>query len=406
MNHRLLMIIGAGVASLVPNLLPAIAAPDLTYNGQTIYKDSKDNVYNVGASNNVTYRGVEIRSNLTSDACGYIRLTLRDSSSTFPDTLSINGASVSSSSIPNSSKNPYKCKDGVISWNGTPPTGNFQVTAANTNGSIVTKNIYFAPAQTGGAFKQGLVTYIADLVKNLDSNACRFTVFPGYANSQKKTSANLSVGSLQINMATLPINPNPPQCVGGKMLTGSATNVATFGGAALYRTTSNIYLANLTPGSINVVGYDAFVSKSFLNDSTCGMVFLQYKDVPTSIKIGATTYSPATMSVSSVFSSCTNPGYVALAANTLYKLSTRDFVYKTSDLTLKKLVAANPIVVSKNIPVNTCGFATIPALNTANGYSAGDKVAINGSSPYDVMTLPLAPNAPACKNGITYLVTP
>ena len=401
-----MILVGISIASLFPNWLPAIAAPDLTYSGQTIYKDSKDNIYNVGAGNDVTYRGVEVRTTLTSDSCGYVRLTLRDSSSTFPATLSVNGASVSSSSIPNSSKNPYKCKNGVISWDGTPPTGNFQVTASNPNGSIVTKNIYFAPAQTGGAFKQGLITYTADLVKALNPNACGFTVFPGYANSQKKTSTNLSIGSQSIDMATLPINPNPPQCVGGKTLTGSATAVATFGGAALYRTTKNIYFAGLTPNSLNVVGYDALSSKTFAIANTCGMVPMKYSDVPTSIKVGGNTYTPATMPLSSfsLFFNCESVGYTALTANTLYKVNGKDYVYKTADLNLKRLVAETPSMVSRNIAVNACGFAVIPALNTANGFTTGDKVTINGSTPYDVTTLPLAPTAPTCKNGVTYLI--
>ncbi len=406
-NHRLLTIIAAGIASILSSWLPAIAAPDLTYSGKTIYKDSKDNIYNVGASNDVTYRGVEVRTTPTSDACGYMRLTLRDSSSTFPTTMSVNGTSVSLSTIPNQSKNPYKCKAGVVSWDGVAPTGSFQVTASNTNGSIVTKNIYFAPAQTGGAFKQGLVTYTADLVKNQQHNACGFSVFPGYPNSRMKSSGDLSVGSQPINIATLPTNPNPPQCVGGKTLTGSPTAVATYGGASLYRTTKNIYFTGLTANSLNVVGYDALVSKTFSTTSTCGMVFMRYKDVPTSIKVGATTYTPATMPVSSVsFYDCTEASYIALPANTLYKRSATDYVYKTSDLTLKKLVAENPVMVSKNIAVNACGFAVIPALNTANGFTTGDKVTINGSTPYDVTTLPLAPTAPTCRNGIVYLATP
>ena len=69
-------------------------------------------------------------------------------------------------------------------------------------------------------------------------------------------------------------------------------------------------------------------------------------------------------------------------------------------------MAEVPAIVSKNIPVNACGFAVIPALNTANGFTTGDKVTINGSTPYSVATLPLAPNAPTCKNGVTYLVSP
>jgi hypothetical protein len=85
-------------------------------------------------------------------------------------------------------------------------------------------------------------------------------------------------------------------------------------------------------------------------------------------------------------------------------LSKISFAYKTTDPNQKKLVLETPTIVTKNIAVNECGFAVIPALNMANGFTTGDKVTINGSTPYDVTTLPLAPTAPTCKNGVTYLI--
>jgi hypothetical protein len=91
--------------------------------------------------------------------------------------------------------------------------------------------------------------------------------------------------------------------------------------------------------------------------------------------------------------------------NTLYRYGSY-FLYKTTDPTQKKLVVESSTILTKNMPVNACGFAVIPALNIANGFTAGDKVTINGSTPYDVMTLPLAPTAPTCKNGVTYLISP
>ena len=58
-NHRLLTIIGAGIASLLSSWLPAIAQPVLTYNGASTYKDSKDNIYMVNSGGaEITYRGV------------------------------------------------------------------------------------------------------------------------------------------------------------------------------------------------------------------------------------------------------------------------------------------------------------------------------------------------------------
>lgn len=404
------MLVGVSVASLIPTWFPAIAAPDLTYSGASRYKDAKDNIYIIsGSENEITYSGVDVAKAPYSDACGFISLKLSNSNSPFPSNITFNGTSSSVGSIPLvTEKTPYKCVNGVAQWKGTAQTSIFQTSVTNANGSITVKNIYYPIALTGGAFKQGSISYIATLTKNIKPNACGFIVTPGYANSQKKTSSTLSINGSSINITSLPVNPNPPDCVGGKTLTGSATTVATFGGASLYRTTKNIYFAGLTPKSLNVVDYDALQSKTVSIASTCGMVSIRYGDLPTSIKVGGNTYTPATMSFSagSLFYTCESPGYAALASNTLYKITGKDFVYKTSDLTLKKLVAENPIVVSKNIPVNACGFATIPALNTANGFTTGDKVTINGSTPYSVTTLPLAPTAPTCKNGVTYLVAP
>lgn len=60
-NYRLLTIIGAALASLCSSWLPAIAAPDLTYNGAQIYKDAKDNVYYVTTTlkSSITYDNVQ-----------------------------------------------------------------------------------------------------------------------------------------------------------------------------------------------------------------------------------------------------------------------------------------------------------------------------------------------------------
>jgi hypothetical protein len=411
-NHKLLTITGAMAVSLLSGLLPAIAAPDLTYNGASRYKDAKDNIYIIsGSETKITYANVAVTKAPYSDACGFTTLKLSDANSPFPSAIAFNGTSDTVSSIPLViEKSPYKCVNGVAQWKGTPQTSVFQTSVENTNGSVTVKNIYYPPARTGGASKQGLIAYTATLVKNIKPNVCGFITTPGYANSQKKTSSNLSIGSQPINVATLPINPNPPDCVGGKTLTGSATAVATFNGASLYRTTKNIYFTGLAPQSLNVVDYDALVSKTFSNNSTCGMIGVKFdpKNLPTSIKVGGSTYTRATMSPTSTitFSSCTEPGYIALPADKLYMLDWATYVYKTSDLNIKKLIAETPTIVSKNIAVNACGFAVIPALNMANGYSAGDKVAINGSTPYNVMTLPLSPNAPTCKNGVTYLVSP
>jgi hypothetical protein len=403
-NYRLLMLVGISVASLFSGLLPAIAAPDLTYSGASTYKDAKDNIYIISSSEKeITYSDVAVTKAPYSDACGFISLKLSNSNSPFPSALAFNGTSNTVGSIPVvTEKSPYKCVNGVAQWKGTAQTSIFQTSVTNANGSITVKNIYYPPSSTGGAFKQGLISYTATLTKNPKPNACGFIVTPGYANSQKKTSGTLSINGSSINIATLPINPNPPDCVGGKTLVGGANTVATFNGASLYRTSKAIYFTGLTPKSLNVVGYDAMTSKSYPPfDPSCGLFSISYKklaDVPVSIKIGTMNYTTATMTDQN------SPNCAAAVVNTLYK-SGRYFSYKTTDPNQKKLVVETPSILTKNIAVNDCGFAVIPALNMANGFTAGDKVAINGSTAYDVMTLPLAPTAPTCKNGVTYLIS-
>ena len=408
-NHKLFIIVGVSVLSFFSGLLPAIAVPDLTYSGASTYKDAKDNIYIIsGSDKKITYDNVAVSKAPYSDACGFTTLRLSGSDSSLPSDITFNGTTDTLNSISRLSKNYYKCVNGVANWNNTiPQTDVYQTSVTNPDTNVKVKTIYYPPARTGGASKQGLIAYTATLVKNVKPNACGFILIPGYANSQKQTSGTLSISGSSINIATLPLNPNPPDCVGGKTLTGSAAAVATFNGASLYRTTKAIYYAGLTPNSLNVVGYDALSSKTFSIDNTCGMAKTRYSKDPTSIKIGANTYTPGTMPLTSgSLFSCASPGYAALPANTLYRTFLGEYMYKTSDLTLKRLVAESPSVVSRNIPVNACGFATIPALNTANGFAAGDKVTINGSTPYSVTTLPLSPNAPTCRNGVTYLISP
>jgi hypothetical protein len=408
-NHRLLMLVGAVIASLTSSLLPALAA-DLNYNGAYLYKDAKDNIYLISNSENqFTYDNVAISKASYSDACGFTSLRLSNADLPFPSNITFNSASSSLGSIPIiTEKKPYKCVNGVAQWTGTAQTSIFQTSVNDASGNFQVKTIYYPSSVTGGASKQGMISYTGSVIKNVKPNACGFIVVPGYANSQKKTSATVRRDGTPINVATLPVNPNPPDCVGGKTLVGSGTAVATFNGASLYRTTKNIYFTGLTPKSLNVVDYDMLTSNTFSTTSTCGMVWLKYKTVPTSIKVGSNSYPIATVPfVNGInYYGCTTPAYISMIPNKLYMSDQKNYLYKTSDLTLKKLVAEIPTILTKNIPVNACGFAVIPALNMANGFTAGDKVTINGSTPYDVMTLPLAPTAPTCKNGVTYLVTP
>ena len=263
-NHKLFIIVGASVVSFFSGLLPAVAVPDLTYSGASTYKDAKDNIYIVNSvDKKITYDNVAVSKAPYSDACGFTSLRLSGSDSSFPSDITFNGTSNTVSSIPMVNKSPYKCVNGVATWNNTTPQTNvFQTSATNIDSEVTVKTIYYPSARTGGAFKQGLIAYTANLVKNIKPNACGFILIPGYANSQKQTSGTLSISGSPINIATLPVNPNPPDCVGGKTLTGSATAVATFNGASLYRTTKAVYYAGLTPKSLNVVGYDALSALS------------------------------------------------------------------------------------------------------------------------------------------------
>jgi hypothetical protein len=409
-NYRLLILVGASVASFCCGLLPATAAPDLTYNGASTYKDASGNVYRVTTTlkSEITYDNVNIIKAPFSDACGFTRLNLNNNTTpSFPTTITFNGSSDSLGSIPIvTEKTPYKCVNGVAQWKGTAQTSVFQ-TSVTTNG-FTTKNIYYPSSRTGGASKQGLISYTASLTKLVNPNACGFFVTPGYANSQKKTSGTLSINGSSINIASLPINPSPPECVGDKVSLGSSTNVATFNGAMLYRTTKNIYFTGLTPKSLNVVGYDALKNKSYEPYlSSCGLFRVSYTNatIPAVIKIGATNYTPATMQNRNAPLDCSS--FAVLDRLYVYPYGGgKIFYYKTTDPNQKKLVIETSAIATTNVAVNACGFSVIPALNTVNGFTTGDKVTINGSTPYDVTMLPLATTAPTCKNGVVYLVSP
>jgi hypothetical protein len=408
-NHRLLISIWASIASLLSGLLPALAA-DLNYNGAFLYKDAKDNIYLISNSENqFTYDNVAISKASYSDACGFISLRLSNADIAFPSAIAFNSTSSSLGSIPIvTEKNPYKCVNGVAKWNGTAQTSIFQTSVNDASGNFQVKNIYYPSSVTGGASKQGMISYTGSVIKKVKPNACGFIITPGYANSQKRTSATVLRNGSSINIATLPINPNPPECIGGKVLIGNANNVATFNGATLYRTTKNIYFTGLAPKSLNVVGYDALKSKSSAPSlPTCGLFTMFYSNaaLPAVIKIGATSYDTTTMIDREVDLTCSS----YTLPDKLYRFSYsngKKFYYRTTNPSQKELVVESTATATTNIPVNACGFAVIPSLNTVNGFTAGDKVTINASTPYDVMTLPLAPTAPTCKNGVVYLNTP
>jgi hypothetical protein len=398
-KHRLLTIIGAGIASLLSSLLPAIAQPVLTYNGASTYKDSKDNIYMVSSGGvEITYRGVNATRTITSDACGYAKISFNGGSSSTPIAITTGSTTTTILSLPSVlNKTGYKCVAGVAQWGNGAQTGAFKQTVS---GNTTTTNVFFPPSQTGGANKQLSLAYTVDLTSIFRDNTCGFTVFPGYAT--RRSSATPYDGSTAINVATLPLNPAPPKCSNNRAITSGGNGSQ--GGATMYRTKTAIYLTGLTAGSINNVDYNALESKSFQNLSACGAVRIGLKRLePATIKAGGITYTSASMAVAnSADFLCNSTNFASIQADKLYKIDNSTFFYKASDLTTKRLDIQIPTVVNKKIPVNACGFSAIPALNRAEGYTTSDRVTINGSTPYNPMTLPLVANAPQCMNGTIY----
>ena len=93
-NYKLLTMIGAGIISLLSIGFPAIAQPVLTYNGASTYKDSKDNIYMVNGTfggTEITYKGVNTTRTITSDACGYAKVSFNSGSSSTPTTITAGG---------------------------------------------------------------------------------------------------------------------------------------------------------------------------------------------------------------------------------------------------------------------------------------------------------------------------
>ena len=398
-NHILLTIIGAGIASLLSSWLPAIAQPVLTYNGASTYKDSKDNIYIVNSRGaEITYTGVNATRTITSDACGYAKISFNEASSSTPTTITAGSTTTTISSLPSVlSKTGYKCVAGVAQWGAGAQTGAFKQTVS---GNTITTNVYFPPSQTGGANKQLSLAYAVNLTSIFRDNTCGFTVFPGYAT--RRSSATPFSGSTAINVATLPLNPAPPKCANNRAIVSGGNGSQ--GGATMYRTKSAIYLTGLTAGSINNVDYNALESKSFQNLSACGAIRIGLKTLqPATLKAGGTTYTSASMAINTYADfECTSTGFASIQADRLYKIDNATFFYKASDLTTKRLDIQIPTVVNKKILVNNCGFSAIPALNRTEGFTAIDRVTINGSTPYTPTTLPLVANAPQCVNGTIY----
>jgi hypothetical protein len=102
----------------------------------------------------------------------------------------------------------------------------------------------------------------------------------------------------------------PPVCQNGSVYTANPA-AATVNGASLYRTDKAIYQIGLTPNSLSVVQFDAYISKTFgqyrNNGLACGVFAIKFKTPVTGLKIESTTYDIATIPTVTAGYDCTVP---------------------------------------------------------------------------------------------------
>ncbi len=384
--------------------IEAQSAPDLSYNGASIYKDAKNNVYfmpHFRLGMTVEYKNVQVSKSTTSDGCGVTKVTFSGRSSSFPTTLSFNNSSDTISSIAEVPQGSYKCSSGVAVWKNVPAQTSVFQTVTRNGDAILSRIIHYPISRTGGISRRGLVAYTAGSRRKFKLNECGFAYVSGVANSSKKTSGQLAIDWDDINLATLPLNPTPPTCFGRKLYLGSFAP-PTLNGSSIYRTSRAIYLVGLTPNSLNTVNYSKAEIKTIgLNDPSCGLFQIQLKSGVTTVKIdGVETPVPTT----STDFDCQYRTQLP-PANTLIKYWGERYYYRTSDVNKKTLVITTELTgnVNKKVPVNKCGFAVIPMMNMGKkGSQYGAKVSINGSAMFKVDSLPLANSDIKCLGNVTY----
>jgi hypothetical protein len=437
-NHRLLISIGASIASLLSGLLPAAA--DQTYNGASVYRDT-DTIYKVGLTPNsdvaITYNRSITNKTVYSDACGYLKLSFDQPSYPSGTNVTIAGYGLSGFSptlIPEAQKPKYKCTNGVaVFTNFTPPDGgSFYFSHLGSAGSNTDSSTFFTKntIATGGKNKPVIVTEMGSKKKTIKANSCGFIAVKAlphapFASFTPNTEGSIKIGDTSQYFSMLPVNPNPPICLNNQAFV-SSTAPTTYNGASLYRTTKAIYHVGLTIAAIDKVELTGLESKDvsyYKGDSSmagyvaraaCGLFYVDFgKKKISTLKVGANNYTVSSLESAVTPVDCSSGSLAALTPNTLYRNQANplvtgaasQFFYRVSDITQKKLTVQYPAVVTRNLPVNACGFAEIKSLNTANGFDPTDKVKINGTE-YTVSTLPLAPTAPICKNGVAYQVAP
>jgi hypothetical protein len=414
-NHRLLTIIGAALASLLSNWLPVAAQ---TYEGASTYRDT-DTIYKVGLTPNstvsVVYDDIPVSKTVYSDACGVLKIpmpNLRTDTS-----IAVNGTAYNpNSTIISASNTTYKCSNGGIKYSNFTPSGSV-FTISNSSRIYVLH--LTGQALTGGANRASLVTYKDRIVKELKVNACGFIAIKSLARNPFTDTSKISISrSSLISFDSLPENPTPPVCKDNKTYS-SSTAPTTYMGAALYRTSKAVYYAGLAPRSANTIELNSLASKdvnAYKGDSlnpvtACGLFYIKFgtKSI-SSLKVNGTNYPVSNLPVLSAFG-CTASELATITPNTLYRLNSSrnagqtEFIYRVSNINEKKLTTFYPTIISRSAVVNACGFAEIKSLDTINGFNGTDKVRINGTE-YIIASLPLAPSAPICKNGVTYQAAP
>jgi hypothetical protein len=415
-NHRLLISIAASIASLLSGLLPAVA--DQTYNGASIYRDAANTIYKVGVtpSSVVTaiYDDVTISKQVYSDVCGVAKISIPGLMAN--TVVTANGANFTpyaTVATSSSSKAPgYKCASGGLQYLNFTPVGN-SFTLGNSNTGNYT--LYLTGSAVGGANKPILISYLTKERKEIKANTCGFAMIKALPRTPFTSTSKISLDRQPFTtIGTLPTNPTPPSCTDGNTYLSSTAPV-TYNGSSFYRTTKAIYYTGLAPNSSNSVELNGLASKdvSAYKGSTqmpvvpCGVFRIDFNaKVVSSLSVEGTNYTVASLPIGNSLG-CTASNLAAIAPNTLYRIgdiyngAASMFVYRTSDATKKKIAVVYPTIFSRNSTVNACGFSEIKSLNTTSGWGANDKVKVNGTE-YTVSTLPLAPKAPMCRNGVVY----
>jgi hypothetical protein len=414
-NYQLLTILGTIITTLGTNWLPVTAQ---TYEGASTYRDT-DTIYKVGLTPNstvsVVYGDIPVSKTVYSDACGVLKISipnLRGDTSIVVNGTAYNPNSTIASSVNSDKSATYKCSNGGIKYSNFTPSGSvFTLGKAPANYTLYLTG----QALTGGANKASLVTYVTSIQKDLKVNTCGFIAIKSLPRNSFKDTSKVSISrSALISFDSLPTNPTPPVCTDNKTYL-SSTAPTTYMGAALYRTSKAIYYTGLVPKSSNTIELNSLASKdvspykgtSSFPVTPCGVFQIKFgtKSI-SSLKIDTTNYTVANLPVVSAFG-CSSSELATLTPNMLYRLNSSsnagqtEFVYRVSDVKQTKLTTFYPTIVNRNAVVNGCGFAEIKSLDTINGFNGTDKVKINGAE-YVVASLPLAPSAPICKNGVTY----